>query len=301
MTSQCNGSFFKDQLAQNFDLAAPGYEQHATLQKYTASELIDRIRVMNIRPTTILDLGSGTGIVSKHLAEAFKDSIIVQTDVSFGMLCQARDLRPHKYSKMSLYLCADAEQMPFINNTFDLVVSNLMLQWTENLKTLFEDISKLLKPGGVFVFTTLGPSTLVELREAWAAADDLKHVNDFIDMHVVGDALIASGLADPIMETDNVILNFESVGQVMQHLKNLGANNINRGRRNTLTGKGRLKVLMDAYESRRNNHGLPCTYEVVYGHAWKPGDAGPKPNAGRHTISLDALKATLTRISGNKP
>lgn len=288
--------FYKNQLVQNFNLAAPEYDQYAILQKYTAEELIDRVDIMNIQPKTVLDLGSGTGRVSRQLSEKFPKTQIVQVDISPCMLKKARDLQRNK-NQTGSYLCADAERLPFTNNSFDMVISNLMLQWAEDLQKIIVDVVAALKPGGVFVFTTLGPSTLMELRDAWASVDNLKHVNDFMDMHIMGDALIAAGLSDPVMETDSVVMKFESVREIMKHLKNLGVHNINRNRRHTLTGKGKMSALIEAYETWREQNGLPCSYEVVYGHAWKPGLHEPTPAKQEHTFSLDALKQSLARFS----
>ncbi|NNE36968.1 MAG: methyltransferase domain-containing protein, partial [Gammaproteobacteria bacterium] len=137
--------FYKDQLVQSFNQAAADYERHATLQKYTADELIDRVQVMNIQPGAILDLGSGTGGVSSRLAELFANTLIVQADISLCMLQKARGLQGQTKHRWS-YLCGDAEHLPFEKNAFDLVVSNLMLQWGEDLKKIFDNVVAMLKP-----------------------------------------------------------------------------------------------------------------------------------------------------------
>ena len=130
------------------------------------------------------------------------------------------------------------------------------------------------------MFSSFGPDTLKELRESWHTADtdsgnnnERSHVNDFIDMHDIGDALLRAGLSDPVMDVDNITLTYSDVYQLMRELKALGAHNVATGRRHSLTGKTRLRNMVAAYEEFRDGGLLPATYEVVYGHAWGVSDA----------------------------
>jgi malonyl-CoA O-methyltransferase len=152
------------------------------------------------------------------------------------------------------------------------VFSSLMLQWCHDLDAVFNRIRLVMRPGGLLLFSSLGPDTLAELRESWRAAgdDEVVHVNSFYDMHDVGDALIRSGFADPVMEAETLTLTYEQVFDLMRELKRVGANNINGGRRRSLTGPARMQRVVAAYEQWRRDGRLPATYEVVYGHAWVP-------------------------------
>ncbi len=288
--------FDKNHLKQSFDSAAVTYESHSVLQRYTADEILDRLKVMNINPRLMMDLGSGTGLAASRLCELYSKAAICQVDISLNMLKTARDKKKDK-RKYKHYLCADAESLPFNSDTFDLVVSNLMLQWGEDCQKIFSDVHGILKPGGVFMFATLGPSTLHELKDSWAEVDEHRHVNNFIDMHILGEMLVSVGMSDPVMESDTTLMYFKSAFEIMRHLKCLGAHNVNYGRRKTLTGKTKIKAMEAAYEAFRNKKGLPCSYEVVYGHAWKP-TAGSSPAQTKpHTFSLASLKETLTKFS----
>lgn len=288
--------FDKNNLKQSFDSAAATYEDHSVLQRYTADEILDRLKVMNINPRLIMDLGSGTGCVASGLGELYSKATICQVDISMNMLNTARNQHQTKL-KYKHYLCADAESLPFSSGVFDLVVSNLMLQWGEDCQNIFSDIQNALEPGGVFMFATLGPSTLHELKDSWAMVDEHKHVNDFIDMHILGEMLVSVGMTDPVMESDTVIMNYASVLEIMRHLKCLGAHNVNSERRKTLTGKTKIKAMEDAYELLRNTEGLPCSYEVIYGHAWKPTAEPLAAQREPHTFSLASLKKTLSKFS----
>jgi len=150
------------------------------------------------------------------------------------------------------------------------VFSNLMLQWCQDPDAVFGECRRVLKPGGLLTFTTFGPDTLVELRRAWAAADSRTHVNRFIDMHDLGDALVRSGLAEPVMDVERFTLTYAEVRDLMRDLKDIGAHNANAGRPRGLTGKGTLARMTAAYEAFRKDGRLPATYEVVYGQAWCP-------------------------------
>jgi malonyl-CoA O-methyltransferase len=120
------------------------------------------------------------------------------------------------------------------------------------------------------MFSTLGPDTLIELRRSWSAVDGFNHVNAFVDMHDIGDALLRARLTDPVMDAERITLTYQDVFGLMRDLKTLGAHNVSHGRARGLTGKGRLGAMKAAYEGFRRDGVLPATYEVVYGHAWAP-------------------------------
>ena len=259
----------KTQLARSFNIAAPGYDNIALLQQTVAKSLLERLELINISPENILDLGSGTGNAAKMLAKIYTKARVIQTDLAVNMLKTSRSNARRFFSRQS-YVCADADDLPFTASVFDLAFSNLMLQWCSDADRVFNGVKQSLRPDGLFLFSSLGPDTLFELRESWATVDSTVHVNAFIDMHDIGDALIRAGFEQPVMETERLILTYDDVYSLMRELKSLGAHNVVRGRRKSLTGKSRLQKMIDAYETRRSEAKLPATYEVVYGHAWCP-------------------------------
>ncbi|MGK0297527.1 MAG: malonyl-CoA O-methyltransferase [Gammaproteobacteria bacterium] len=289
-----NFSFFdKKRLLKNFNAAAVNYDSAAVLQKYTGGELLDRLNLVRLAPKTILDLGSGPGEMSRALSSRYKKSRVVQIDFAESMLRQSM-AGENKDTKRYSYLCADAEALPIKKGAVDLVYSNLMLQWCPNLAKLFADVFYSLRPGGLFIFSSLGPDTLFELRDSWAAVDEEPHVNMFQDMHVLGDAMVGAGFAEPVIEVDNVVITYSSVSELMADLKTLGARNASSQRRKSLTGKERLRRVYEEYEKWREDGKLPSTYEVIYGHAWTPGTTAGKEKR-EFSISLDTLKAALKR------
>ncbi len=150
----------------------------------------------------------------------------------------------------------------------DLMFSNLMLQWCDDLDGALREIRRVLAPGGFFAFSTFGPDTLRELRQAWAAADGGTHVSGFRDMHDIGDAVMRAGLAEPVMDVERRTLVYPDVAAISRDLKGIGARNATAARTRGLTGKGRWRAMAAAYETQRRAGLLPATYEVVYGAAW---------------------------------
>ncbi|MEX2525564.1 MAG: malonyl-ACP O-methyltransferase BioC [Gammaproteobacteria bacterium] len=281
----------KRRLAANFSDAAAGYDAVAILQKEVADALLERLDIMNVRPHWILDLGSGTGGAARQLARRYSGCRVLQLDLARNMLLQARKQSRRWFSRQS-FVCAEAAALPVQAGALDLVYSSLMLQWCEDLDAVLSEIRRGMRGGGLFLFSSLGPDTLHELRDSWAEADDdgFMHVNGFRDMHEVGDALIRAGFADPVMEVDHMILTYSRVRDLMRELKQLGARNVSTGRRRALTGKRRLQTMMEAYEKYRREGRIPATYEVVYGHAWVPeGRPLPRPQDGVVTIPVESI------------
>ncbi|MEE8429562.1 MAG: malonyl-ACP O-methyltransferase BioC [Gammaproteobacteria bacterium] len=258
----------KSLVRRSFDRAAAGYEQVAVLQREVGKRLVERLDLINMTPHRILDLGIGCGGTTNALMERYCDSRLVALDLSESMLQQASNNARQR--KKPAYICGDMENVPCANAGFDLIFSNLTLQWCNNVGQALGEFARLLKPGGMVLFTTFGPDTLKELRASWAKVDSYTHVNGFFDMHDIGDALIQCGLAEPVMDTETLTLTYPSLNKLMRDLKELGAHNVTAGRPRGLTGKGKLRTLKQAYEVFRLNGSLPATFEVIYGHAWAP-------------------------------
>jgi len=178
---------------------------------------------------------------------------------------------------------AEPEALPLANASCDLIFSNLALQWCTDLELVFAEFRRVLKPGGALLFSTLGPDTLLELRQSWRVADYYNHVNAFFDMHDIGDALIRARLAEPVMDVERLTLTYSKLDQLMRDLKSLGAANITAGRPRGLAGKARWQAMRGHYEQFRRADGLlPVSCEVIYGHAWGPMREMP-PLGGKDT------------------
>ncbi|HXY95606.1 MAG TPA: malonyl-ACP O-methyltransferase BioC [Steroidobacteraceae bacterium] len=261
----------RGRLRTAFDRASEGYEAAAALQARVSTELLERLTAFDFAPGVVLDLGAGTGRVTRELKRRYPRALVIALDLSPGMLREAR--RHQRLWRRFARVCADALALPLGAASVDLVFSSLMLQWCEPLGQALAEVRRVLKPGGFFAFSTFGPDTLKELRAAWARADGLTHVNRFLDMHDVGDAIARSGLAEPVLDVDRVELGYPDALSLMRDLKAIGAHNVTAGRPRTLVGKSRLARMTEAYEAWRRGGALPATYEVIYGASW--GAAAP--------------------------
>jgi len=260
----------KLQARRCFEQAAAGYDVAAALQHEVADRLLERLAYVRLQPDRILDLGCGTGHCIPGLMGRYKQAELVALDSAYPMLPHAR--RRGRWWRRPRCVCADAERLPFADASFDLVFSNLMLQWCTDLESVFAELQRVLRPAGLLLFTSFGPDTLIELRRSWAEVDGYSHVNTFQDMHDVGDALLRTRFADPVMDVERMTLTYRDVWTLMRELKQIGAHNVTAGRPRGLTGKSHMQQLVQAYESFRAGGVLPASYEIVHGHAWATSD-----------------------------
>jgi malonyl-CoA O-methyltransferase len=249
------------------------------------SRLLERLELFRIKPQWIVDLGTGTGSGVSELKQRFDDASVIGIDAVLAMLQQAG-------SACRLAVCADSCQLPFPDNSIDLAFSNLAVQWFDNPRRAFEEIARVLRKSGLFMFTTLGPGSFNELRSAWAAVDTYAHVHDFEDMHNIGDALIAAGLRDPVMDMETVSVTYADPTQLADDLRLVGSTNSSSDRNPGLTGPFRWRRMLAAYDTCRDSAArYPVTMEVIYGHAWagEP-DPGVSISGGEARFPLSRLK-----------
>ncbi len=258
------------QMRKAFDRAAIKYDESAVLQQEVGRRLLERLDLLTLKPKRILDVGTGTGEGLAPLIRKYPAAEVVAVDIAEGMLHEARRKISwwYRLRHKVKYVSAAAENLPFRDNCFDMVVSNLTLQWCEDLPRVFSEVQRILAPGGTLLFTTFGPDSLKELRAAWQQVDNDVHIHPFIDMHDIGDAMIDASLAEPVMDMEVITVTYDDAWKIMRDLKNIGAHNVAVDRPRHLTGKHRLQRVVDSYEVYRTAGKLPLSYEIVYGHAW---------------------------------
>ena len=272
----------------SFDRASGSYESAAGLQARVAAELLERLVAFEFAPAVLLDLGAGTGRVTRELQRRYRRALVIALDIAPGMLREAR--RHQLFWRRFARLCGDALRLPLADASVDVVFSNLMLQWCEPLDQALAEVRRVLKPEGFFAFSTFGPDTLHELRSAWAEADGFNHVNHFIDVHEVGDAVARSGLSEPVLDVDRLEVGYADALSLMRDLKAIGAHNVTAGRPRSLLGRGRLKRMQDAYETYRRDGRLPATYEVIYGASWGAAGRATAAVAGEVRIAPGSIR-----------
>ena len=258
-----------------FDRAAASYDDAAVLQKEVLARLLEKFEYIKTSPLRILDLGAGTGNALSPLKKLFPKADIIAFDLSSEMLklTQKKLGWLSRQIKEQPCVCGDMAMLPFADQTFDLVFSNLCLQWADDFDQVFLEISRVMTVDGVLLFSSFGPDTLKELRQSWDGVDADTHVNVFADIHDLGDSMMKARLADPVMEAETITMTYTDIYLLMRDIKQIGASNMTAGRRRGLGGKRRLQAMIENYEQLRNQQGLlPATWEVVYGHAWGVGN-----------------------------
>ena len=279
----------KQQARKAFSKAAPDYDDSAVLQREINQRMFDRLQYIRLEPARILDIGCGTGIAIDLLQKRYPKSELVALDFAMPMVEMA--VRRGRWLKRPRGICADMEQLPLRDGAVDLIYSNVALQWCTDVDKTFREFRRVLRPGGLLMFSTFGPDTLREVRDAWASVDGDSHVTPFADMHDIGDSLMRTGFAEPVMDAEWINLTYENVDGLMRDIKAIGAHNVTSKRSRGLTGKGRMQQFRDAYEAFRADGRLPSTWEVVYGHAWAPESAlQPRDESGATYVSVDALR-----------
>lgn len=250
---------------RSFDAASTSYDAAAAVPAEIRNRLLERLDIVRLQPGVVLDLGAGTGHAARALKQRYRNAEIIALDASGGMLVEAN--RRQSWWRRFHRLQADAHRLPLPDASVDLVFSNLLLEWCHDPDTVFQEIRRVLRPGGLLSFATLGPDTLRELRAAWRSQDSLVHVHRFIDMHDLGDALVRAGLAEPVMDMERLTVTYPDPDALLRELAQCGAGNIAAGRPRGLTGKGRLNGLRQALTPAPGEP-LQVSVEVVYGHAW---------------------------------
>lgn len=278
----------KRRVRKAFNRAANQYDDFAVLQHEICSRMLERLDYIKQKPVSVLDAGSGTGFGMRELSQRYPEAHLIALDMAICMLQVSRNRVGwwHKLfdRKRYSYVCADVEDLPLVKNCIGLVWSNLALQWCNDLPATFRELYRVLKVDGLIMFSTFGPDTLKELRSAFQGIDGYRHVNRFADMHDIGDMLKSAGFAAPVMDMEMITLTYHDLKGVMHDLRSIGAHNATAGRGMGMMGKDSWLELQRNYEKFRQNGKLPATFEVVYGHAWKP-ERKPQVTAeGAHII-----------------
>lgn len=278
--------FMPDKQLLKKAMARPVVPESRTILDSIAERLFERLSLLTLAPSKIVDLGTGDARHIKLLQQQFKGAAVVGADLSLQRLHTASGKRRF-WQKHPLLVCLDAScPLPFADASFDLVVSNMMLPWLNNAESLVAEINRVLIKEGAYFISTAGPDTLVELRRAWAEIDNTQHINLFLDMHDVGDLMVSSGMADPVMDTERLTVSYSSVDALLDELIGLGFINVLCGRRKGLTAKSVRHRLAANYPVNKTG-GIDATLELVVAHGWS---GAPKAPPGEYRFDIDQLR-----------
>ncbi len=281
---------FSKEICNAFHQCAANYEASPVPQRAIGTQLFERLSYLKIEPQYVLDLGCGTGLLTKQLKQYYPKAVVVGVDLAHAMLCEAK--ANQGWRAYPTWLRADMHALPFSKGVFDLVVSNQVFHWSSDCPVLMREVNRIMNPGGCLMFSTLGPDTFQELRQP---DEKYTHVNDFLDMHDVGDILLSEQFLDPVVDMEQLVLRYKSWPDLLRSLKNQGDRNIHPKRNQGLTGRQAWAAFEAKVKKTRTPEGkYPLTYEVLYGHAWK---GEPRQTTQGIETSIPVSMLRHTRVS----
>jgi malonyl-CoA O-methyltransferase len=276
-------------LARALGRAVAGYEAGAWLQRRARAELLQRLQWFELEPQCVLDLSAGTCQGALELARRYRAARVLAVDLAHGMLAAAP--RGRWGRRRFERVCANAYALPLATHGCDLICSNLMPQWCDRIDELCGELARVLRPGGLLLFASLGAGALRELRSAWTSVDAGPHVHEFPDMPQLADALMRAGFVEPVIDLEREVRHYPDVPALMRELKRLGCQNAAAERRRDLGGRAALAAMCAAYESQREPSGVPATFELLFGAAFA-GEATVRPvaTAGEYVVPAGSLR-----------
>ena len=248
-------------VSKSFGRFAGSYDTAASMQREVASRLAERLDYFQLKVDRALDLGSGTGFCAQHIMANYPSATCVCLDLSLPMLAHAsgKGLGQH-------HVCASASSLPLADNSFDMVISSMMLHWCEHLDPVIRETQRVLRPGGLFVFSACASGTLQELNEALQEAGMQQPSNIFPSMHDLA-AAVSAAYSEPVLDRETMQLLRPGLKGLVSSLRRSGA----LPQTGKPPGRDKLKKLKQAYEKHRRDDGqLPMSFEIVYGHGFAP-------------------------------
>lgn len=250
-------------VAQSFSKAADCYDSAARLQRIVGDKLFNTINVDLSESNIILDIGAGTGYCTELMAGS--SARVIALDVALSMLKQTRVRLGQRVD----YLTADTQRLPIQDKSCDIVFANLVLQWCPDLTQAFLEFKRVLKPGGLIFFSTPAEQTLKELKKAWQAADEYRHVNDFLSLQAIQSKIDRTGFRG-YYQSYMMQLRYDSPLHLMREIKTLGAVNLSGKRQRGLTGKKKLQTVCAEYNKLTANKPTYASWDIVLGHLQAP-------------------------------
>jgi malonyl-CoA O-methyltransferase len=275
-------------IRKRFERAADQFDEADFVHATTREGLLSRLDPLLIEAKSVVDLGAATGSTNRGLLKRFRAAHVISLDLAHNMLVKAR-AKKSWLSKTS-FAQADAQALPFPDESIDVVFSNLLLPWLNEPERVFSEIARVLRKGGVFAFATLGPDSLQEIARAWNRVDGNVHVNRFPDMHDLGDGLVNAGLSDPVLDVDRLLVSYTSADRLFADLTASGARNSLRDRTTGLTGQRRFAAMVEALGEAAAGGNITLDLELVYGHCWGSGLKNDPRN-----FKIDASEIAIRR------
>jgi malonyl-CoA O-methyltransferase len=283
-----NATLRSADIRRRFDNAADHFDDADFVHRVTRDGLLSRIQPMTVAAKVVVDLGSATGSAGRQLEKRFRGARVVAVDLSHRMLGRLRHKRPW-FSKVGA-VQGDARALPFADASVDVVFANMLLPWIDDPASAFNEVARVMRTDGLFAFATLGPDSLLGLRDAWRTVDAGVHVRRFPDMHDIGDALVRAGLRDPVLDVDRLSVSYRDSKALFRDITATGARNSLQQRARGLVGRRRFRAMTDALFGPEDDHETSLQFELVYGHCW-----GGTPRDMTDGVPIDATNIPLRR------
>lgn len=243
-------------VTERFSKASSKYHQAATVQQQVGRNLLAYNPLRKSKVT--VDLGCGPGTFAPHLKK-FSETLLA-VDLSADMLKQCQANEP-----LVVPIQADAQHLPLPDASVDLIFSSLAIQWMPDMKALFDDVYRVLKPGGAMIFTSVCEGSLWQLKKAWRKVDDFDHVNKFASRVDIEKAAKAAKLQKAIGVIRPHTFWYPDIKELFASIRDVGANTVLGAKRKGLIGRKTWQQFSNAYEGFRAEDGLPLTYQIYYG------------------------------------
>lgn len=247
-------------LRNEFSGAAASYDSAAALAQEVGRRMAARLDYVRLAPRRLADIGCATGDGVRELMRRYPAALPLAVDYALPMLQVVRQ-RAFWWERLRgrAPRCAQADvrKLPLAAGCLDLAWSNLMLHWLPDPRPAFAELHRVLAEGGLLHFALLGSDTLKELRALGAP------VHGFLDMHDIGDMLVAVGFAGPVMEMEMLTLTYRTPRGFLADQRRLGV-------RDALLGSQSWRQWRRIFAAwPREGDRLPARFEIIYGHAWK--------------------------------
>ncbi len=276
-------------LQRYFDQISHEFDSHDFLFRDINQKQISRMKLFQINPQTILDCGCGTGVGTQLLLEQFKKSTVYSLDMARNMLSVVQKKKKWRQNNVSVQ--AQAHKLPFKTNSFDLVYANLMLNFCEDFSLVFQEWQRILKPNGLLMFTALGPDTLKEFKSALKQIQPQQPSPEFTDMHDIGDLLVKHHLTDPVLDIENLKIEYKNPEKCLADLRLLGGKNLHPDRLKHLMGKNFRQSLIQFFETSKNSAGqFSISLEIIFAHAFASSVSSQTTKDNVVSIPVGSLK-----------
>lgn len=285
---------------------APDVAVYDYLKEEIGYRLADRIFDIKRKFKFAVDLGCGRGYVAKHIDSESVEELVV-CDMSQTWLDQVPCPPNIKMKRMVV----DEESLPFEPASVDLVTSSLSMHWVNDLPGAFCQIINCLRNDGVFIGAVFGGDTLYELRSSLQLAELERHggiaphISPFTEIRDIGSLLTRAGFTMLTVDTDEIVVGYPSMFELMWDLKGMGENNAAYNRKLNLrrdTALAAAAIYKQLYgKEQEGKYSVPATFQIIYMLGWKPDASQPKPlPRGSGEMSLKDLYRLDEVISKTK-